>query len=79
MFFIYIFVYCFRFACLALVLYLILDSIIFIEGFLGFFRVTRNKLKRRMREAYRLNKQCLVTCENIYFFIGYIYVGSGEP
>jgi ribonuclease P protein component len=38
--------------------------------------VIRNRLKRRMREAYRLNKQCLSACADIYLLIGYVYIGS---
>ncbi|MEL7064616.1 MAG: ribonuclease P protein component [Bacteroidota bacterium] len=41
--------------------------------------VTRNKLKRRMREAYRLNKYRLTNSTPSYFLIGYIYIGSDEP
>jgi ribonuclease P protein component len=40
--------------------------------------VTRNQLKRRMKEAYRLNKYLLQPLEssNCCFLIGYIYIGN---
>jgi ribonuclease P protein component len=38
--------------------------------------VARNKLKRRMREAYRLSKHCLTDRAGVYFLIGYIYTGT---
>jgi ribonuclease P protein component len=41
--------------------------------------VTRNKLKRSMREAYRLNKHHLGGGVGTYFLIGYIYIGSSKP
>ncbi|MEL6358617.1 MAG: ribonuclease P protein component [Bacteroidota bacterium] len=41
--------------------------------------VTRNKLKRRMREAYRLNKHLLTPRKDIHFLIGYIYIASHKP
>ena len=38
--------------------------------------VDRNKLKRRIKEAYRLHKQVLgEEIQNFYLLIGYIYVG----
>mmetsp|Transcript_3878 Transcript_3878/g.8742 ORF Transcript_3878/g.8742 Transcript_3878/m.8742 type:complete len:98 (-) Transcript_3878:124-417(-) len=41
--------------------------------------VARNKLKRRMREAYRLNKYRLASSSpRKYFLIGYIYMGTGN-
>ena len=42
--------------------------------------VARNQLKRRLREAYRVNKHLLGSCNgrSSYFLIGYIYVGSGK-
>ncbi|MHA7877964.1 MAG: ribonuclease P protein component [Bacteroidota bacterium] len=40
--------------------------------------VIRNKIKRRMREAYRLHKHCLSSETNVYFLIGYIYTGTSE-
>ena len=40
--------------------------------------VTRNKLKRRMREAYRLNKHLLLPSPKTYFLIGYSYIGAGQ-
>jgi len=40
--------------------------------------VDRNKLKRRIREAYRLNKQVIENGQvGFYFIIGYIYIGKG--
>ncbi|GJM28520.1 MAG: ribonuclease P protein component [Cyclobacteriaceae bacterium] len=39
--------------------------------------VDRNKLKRRVREAYRLNKHHLKRSEDrFYLLIGYIYIGK---
>jgi ribonuclease P protein component len=40
--------------------------------------VARNQLKRRMREAHRLNKHLLTTSQGPinYFLIGYIYIGD---
>ena len=39
--------------------------------------VDRNKLKRRIREAYRLNKQLIENGQvRFYFIIGYIYIGK---
>ncbi len=39
--------------------------------------VDRNKLKRRIKEAYRLHKQILGHKQvGFYFLIGYIYVGK---
>ena len=40
--------------------------------------VTRNKLKRRMREAYRLHKHLLAPCEGTHFLIGYIYIAQHQ-
>ncbi len=41
--------------------------------------VARNKLKRRMREAYRLHQQYLSDGVPPYFLIGYLYIGTGRP
>ena len=39
--------------------------------------VDRNKLKRRIREAYRLNKELLDSTDPAYYLvIGYIYLGN---
>ena len=39
--------------------------------------VDRNKIKRRIKEAYRLHKQILVNQQTgFHFHIGYIYVGK---
>lgn len=39
--------------------------------------VDRNKLKRRIREAYRLSKQVIENGQvGFYFIIGYIYIGK---
>ncbi len=38
--------------------------------------VTRNKIKRRVREAYRLNKHQLITSSGKSLFIAYIYVAK---
>ena len=31
-----------------------------------------------MREAHRLNKYCLADSPDIYFLLGYIYIGSAK-
>ena len=41
--------------------------------------VSRNKLKRRVREAYRLHKNLLTDSGKAYFAIGYIYIGPSKP
>jgi ribonuclease P protein component len=40
--------------------------------------VVRNQLKRRMREAHRLNKHLLITSQDPmnYILIGYVYIGD---
>jgi len=39
--------------------------------------VDRNKLKRRIKEAYRLHKQLIEHLQaRFYFIIGYIYIGK---
>ena len=40
--------------------------------------VMRNKLKRRIREAYRLHKYLLSKAPPPYFLIGYVYIGGSE-
>ncbi|MCG8341099.1 MAG: ribonuclease P protein component [Cytophagales bacterium] len=42
--------------------------------------VVRNRIKRKLREAYRCNKHLLYkeTLNNAYFLIAYSYLGSNE-
>lgn len=40
--------------------------------------VNRNHLKRKIREAYRLNKNLLANSEK-YFHIAFIYIGDEKP
>lgn len=41
--------------------------------------VTRNAIKRKIKEAYRLHKHLLINCsDKPHFLLGYIYVSSGQ-
>jgi ribonuclease P protein component len=41
--------------------------------------VSRNKIKRQMREAYRLHKQLLMANNNASFALLFLYLGKDKP
>ena len=41
--------------------------------------VRRNRIKRQMREAYRLHKQLLTTNNNTNFSLLFLYLGTNQP
>ncbi|MFT4669068.1 MAG: ribonuclease P protein component [Ulvibacter sp.] len=41
--------------------------------------VSRNRIKRQMREAYRLHKQLLTTNSNTDFSLLFLYLGKDKP
>ncbi len=41
--------------------------------------VTRNRIKRQLREAYRLNKECLADNNGKKFALLFLYIGKEKP
>jgi ribonuclease P protein component len=41
--------------------------------------VARNRIKRQLREAFRLNKQLLTTNNGSIFALLFLYIGKDEP